>query len=90
MGATAALQDAEDLALRLLRVDGPLVDPAVLREYEVAMIERAKTVVSMATGMTARIHAVHSRGALSAIEWIMWTVGWVVSAVSTFKSRVAA
>lgn len=89
MGATAALQDAEDLASRLLRVDAPLVDPAVLREYEVAMIERARTVVSMAAGMTARIHTVHSRGALSAIEWIMWTVGWVVSAVSTFKSLVA-
>ena len=83
MGATAALQDAEHLATLLKSNASSLkLNPAVLREYEAGMIERAREVVSGATGMTARLHTVHSPVKLAVIEWIMWTVGWVATVVS--------
>jgi len=85
MGATAALRDAEELGACLCTM-GADVDVVSLRQYEVAMLGRAKAVVAEATGRTAQLHTVWSSRALAAIGLVMWTVGWVVTAVDATRS----
>jgi len=80
LGATAAFEDAQDLAHALRGVKPGQVGP-VLRAYEARMLKRARTVVGVSAGNTRFMHT--KRGPLkhAMISGVTYAVGCIVALV---------
>lgn len=73
LGATAAFQDAMDLAELLITKQ----DFKQLREYEKRMFKRARLVTSVSLGNTRRLHQIHGPIATMLSNWSLWVLGKV-------------
>jgi len=91
MGASAAFMDALDLADALVNVPSPSLTEvsAALRSYESKMASRAVNVVNESVGNTKRIHDISPDNKRRKVQWVMWTVGWILPGVqwATWSGR---
>ena len=87
LGATAAFQDAMDLADALyLASSDNLV--AVLKAYELRMLQRAKSAVGQSLGNTTLIHRKRGRLEFFLFMGFFRTIGGLLSALYWFRERV--
>jgi len=82
LGATAAFEDAQDLAHALAGVKpGAAHVGPVLRAYEARMLKRAQTVVSMSVGNTRFMHTKRGPFKHAMINGVAYTVGCLFALV---------
>lgn len=84
LGATGAFLDALELANELCFSSEPF-SPAVLRRYEAKMAKTDSRFVAASVGNTLRIHGEMSWAGRYVVQTIMWTVGCIMSAISSVR-----